>query len=54
MTRKQIVEAIMNDMYKNASTTSKQELDRRYKGYLNSLKKAELETIYSNRFKKQH
>ena len=52
MTRKQIIESIMNDMYKNASTTSKMELDRLYKGYLNGLRKAELEIIYRNRFKK--
>ena len=53
MTRKQIVEAIMDDMYKNASTTSKRELDRRYKGYLNGLRKADLATIFVNRFKRE-
>lgn len=48
-TKKQLVNEILEDMYKY---NSKDVVDRRYKGYFNRLSKAEVEEIYNIRCKR--
>ena len=48
-TKKQMVEEILEDMYKY---NCKDDVDRRFKGYLNRLGKAEVEEIHSIRCKR--
>ena len=46
MSKKVMIEAILTDMYKH---NSKDEVDRRFKGWLNRQTKGELEIIMANR-----
>lgn len=48
MTKKQMVQEILEDMYARSGKTV-EEVDRRFKGYLNHISKAEVEEIHSIR-----
>ena len=49
MTKKEMVTLILEDMFlKNPG--KEKEITRRYRGFLTRLPKAELETVYKNRF----
>ncbi len=50
MTKAQMIKEILLDMYKQGDIES---VNRRFRGYLKGSKKAEIETIYNNRFNKK-
>ena len=49
MTKAEMVNRILDDM-KKRSDTNPQEIDRRFKAYLNRQNKTDLAAIYNNRF----
>lgn len=49
MTKAQMIKEILLDMYKHGDVES---VNKRFRGYLKGSKKAEIETIYNNRFNK--
>lgn len=51
MTKKQMVQEILEDMYARSGKTV-EEVDRRFKGYLNRISKAEVEEIHTIRCKR--
>ena len=51
MTRKAMIEAILDDMKARQSTYDKEDLDRKWRPWLNRQSKSELEFILNNRMK---